>query len=138
MLPTVLDLLGVALPDELDGIAQMIVRRREPACGRWTTRTSPDPRTSQYFECWGSRAMYADGWKAVTNHVNQLTAAERDLIVGSHDFATDEWALFDTRTDPTEQHRSRGARARRSYGRWSTGGSRRPSATGCSHSTTAR
>ena len=47
--------------------------------------------------------MYADGWKAVTNHVNQLTAAERDLLVGSHDFATDEWALFDTRVDPTEQ-----------------------------------
>ena len=43
----------------------------------------PDPRTRQYYECWGSRAMYADGWKAVTNHVNQLTAAERDAIVGS-------------------------------------------------------
>ncbi len=46
--------------------------------------------------------MYADGWKAVTDHVNQLTAAERDAIVGSSDFATDEWQLFDTRTDPTE------------------------------------
>ena len=27
--------------------------------------------------------MYADGWKVVTNHVNQLTHAERDLIVGT-------------------------------------------------------
>ena len=43
---------------------------------------APDPRTEQYYECWGSRAMYADGWKAVTNHVNQLTAAERDAIDG--------------------------------------------------------
>ena len=48
--------------------------------------------------------MYHDGWKAVTDHVNQLTAAERDQITGSHDFATDTWALFDTRTDPTESH----------------------------------
>jgi arylsulfatase len=47
--------------------------------------------------------MYADGWKAVTNHVNQLTAAEREQVVGSHDFATDEWALYDTGVDPTEQ-----------------------------------
>ena len=48
--------------------------------------------------------MYHDGWKAVTDHVNQLTAAERDHIAGSHDFATDTWALFDTRNDPTESN----------------------------------
>ncbi len=102
VLPTVLDLCEIALPDELEGIAQMsfdgaslreVVEDAEAA----------SPRTTQYFECWGSRAIYSDGWKAVTNHVNQLTAAERDLLVGSHDFATDEWALFDTRVDPTEQ-----------------------------------
>ncbi len=102
VLPTVLDLCGVARPDDLDGVAQMsfdgaslrAVVNSEEAAG---------PRTSQYFECWGSRAIYSDGWKAVTNHVNQLTAAERDLLIGSHDFATDEWALFDTRVDATEQ-----------------------------------
>jgi arylsulfatase len=66
--------------------------------------TAPAARTTQYYECWGSRAMYHDGWKAVTNHVNQLTAAEREQITGSHDFATDTWALFDTRSDPTEEH----------------------------------
>jgi len=101
VLPTVLELCGIALPDALDGITQMsfdgvslhdVVGDAEAA----------GPRTSQYFECWGSRAMYADGWKAVTNHVNQLTAAEREQVVGSHDFATDEWALFDARADPTE------------------------------------
>ncbi|MCZ7631827.1 MAG: hypothetical protein M5U19_23460 [Microthrixaceae bacterium] len=46
--------------------------------------------------------MYHDGWKAVTDHVNQLTANERNLMTGSHDFATDRWSLFDTVTDPTE------------------------------------
>ncbi|MCY3578933.1 MAG: hypothetical protein OXH53_16635, partial [bacterium] len=49
-----------------------------------------------------SRAMYHQGWKAVTNHVNQFTAADRDAIVGSHDFAEDEWELFDTVADPIE------------------------------------
>jgi arylsulfatase len=67
-----------------------------------TTADAPDPRTSQYYECWGSRALYEDGWKVVTNHVNQLTHAERDLIDGSSEFAGDHWHLFDTRTDLAE------------------------------------
>jgi arylsulfatase len=46
--------------------------------------------------------MYHDGWKAVTDHVNQLTAAERESLDGSHDFATDRWSLYDLRSDPTE------------------------------------
>ena len=102
MLPTVLDLCDVPLPDVLDGIPQMSFDGASLR-GVIEDADAPTPRTSQYFECWGSRAMYSNGWKAVTNHVNQLTAAERDLLVGSHDFATDEWALFDTRADATEQ-----------------------------------
>ena len=102
-LPTVLDLLDLEMPARVDGHEQMSVdgtsftaALRDP--------DAPDPRTSQYYECWGSRAVYLDGWKAVTDHVNQLTANERLLMTGSHDFATDRWALFDCRTDPTEQH----------------------------------
>ena len=103
VLPTVLDLVGVEAPAVLRGVEQMThdgvsIRAAidDPA--------APDPRTEQHYECWGSRAMYADGWKVVTNHVNQLTAAERDAIDGSADFATDRWLLYDTRTDPTECH----------------------------------
>jgi len=70
--------------------------------GALTDPRAPDPRTRQYYECWGSRAIYADGWKAVTNHVNQLTAAERDNVTGSADFADDQWHLFDTRSDFSE------------------------------------
>ena len=103
VLPTVLDLCGIPLPDELDGVEQMSFDGVSlgPVL---TDATAPEVHTSQYYECWGSRAMYHDGWKAVTDHVNQLTAAERDQIAGSHDFATDTWALFDTRNDPTESH----------------------------------
>jgi arylsulfatase A-like enzyme len=100
--PTVLDLCDIALPTEVGGVAQMSfdgVSLRSVL----DDANAGEVHTSQYYECWGSRAMYADGWKAVTNHVNQLTAAERNAITGSHDFATDEWALFDTRSDPTER-----------------------------------
>ena len=103
VMPTVLDLLGLEAPGELAGVAQLSldgVTIRD-ALG---DPGAPHPRTSQYYECWGSRAIYADGWKAVTNHVNQLTAAERDAIVGSHAFDDDQWELFDTTTDFTESH----------------------------------
>lgn len=103
VLPTLLSLLGIDPPESLGGVAQMSLD------GVSLTPVLADPaahdvHTSQYYECWGSRAMYADGWKVVTNHVNQSTKAERNAVVGSHRFADDQWLLFDTRTDPTEQH----------------------------------
>lgn len=103
LLPTLLDLLELDHPDRLDGIEQMSFDgvSLQPML---RSGDAPDPRTAQYYECWGSRAMYVDGWKVVTNHVNQLTHAERDLIAGSDDFATDHWHLFVTRRDPAENH----------------------------------
>jgi arylsulfatase A-like enzyme len=101
VLPTLLDLCEIPLPSTLDGIEQMSF---DGTSFRSVIDAvdAAETRTSQYYECWGSRAIYHDGWKAVTNHVNQLTAAERDLLTGSHDFASDEWSLYDTRVDPAE------------------------------------
>ncbi len=101
--PTVLDLLGVAQPEEVRGVAQMSVdgvSLREPI----TDADAPEVRTSQYYECWGHRAMYHRGWKAVTDHVNQLNPYEREMIEGSADFHEDNWALYDTRVDFSESH----------------------------------
>ena len=103
ILPTVLDLVELEPPVMLIGAEQMSLDgvTLRPMLD---TADAPDPRVSQYYECWGSRAMYEDGWKVVTNHVNQLTHSERDLIVGSRDFELDHWHLFDARSDPAENH----------------------------------
>lgn len=103
LLPTVLDLVGVEAPAELGGSEQLSLDGVSIRAA-FDDPESTDPRTRQYFECWGSRAMYKDGWKAVTNHVNQLTAAERESIAGSHRFADDEWHLYDTTRDFTESN----------------------------------
>lgn len=103
VLPTLLDLAGVEVPDILRGVPQMSLDGVSLR-SMLHDADAPDPRTSQYYECWGSRALYEDGWKVVTNHVNQLTHAERDLIEGSDDFASDHWHLFDTRADLAENH----------------------------------
>jgi arylsulfatase A-like enzyme len=102
VLPTLLTLLGVEAPAELGGVAQMSLDGTSLA-DVLHDAAATDVHTSQYYECWGSRAMYRDGWKVVTDHVNQLTKAERDALTGSHRFEDDRWMLFDTRTDPTEQ-----------------------------------
>lgn len=101
VMPTLLDLVGVDAPDRLAGVEQLDLDgvSIRSALDDPSVR---DPRIRQYFECWGSRAMYLDGWKAVTDHVNQLTAAERDAIDGSAAFVDDTWALYDTTTDVTE------------------------------------
>jgi len=103
VLPTLLDLAGVEAPPVIGGVSQMSLDgvTLRPAL---TASDAPDPRVSQYYECWGSRAMYEDGWKVVTNHVNQLTHAERDLIAGSNNFADDHWHLFEARSDMAENH----------------------------------
>ena len=104
VLPTLLDLLDIDATRAAQRHRSDEPRWRDPAPAARYAADAPDPRTAQYYECWGSRAMYADGWKVVTDHVNQLTHAERDLIVGSSDFATDHWHLFDTRIDTAENH----------------------------------
>jgi arylsulfatase len=101
VLPTLLDFVGLDAPGVVDGVAQMSLDGVSLR-GMLDAPGAPDPRTSQYFECWGSRALYEDGWKVVTNHVNQLTHADRELIAGSDDFARDHWHLFDTRADLAE------------------------------------
>ncbi len=98
---TLLDLAGIDLPERVGGVDQLSFDGVSIA-EAIDDPGSADPRTEQYYECWGSRAIYVDGWKAVTNHVNQLTAAERDAIEGSDDFAQDRWQLFHVAEDFAE------------------------------------
>lgn len=97
---TVLDAAGIEVPDEVDGVTQ------QPVDGTSLLPTvddadAPDPRRLQYFEMMGSRAMYHDGWKAVTDYVsNQF--GEREAIPGSHDFDADRWSLFRLTDDFSE------------------------------------
>ncbi|WP_262401628.1 arylsulfatase, partial [Actinomadura sp. CNU-125] len=86
VLPTVLDACGVAPPE--DGVhgASMLSTFGDPR--------APAPRSTQYFEMLGSRAIVADGWKATTDHVSTGVADEEELLEGSRDFAEDRWSLF--------------------------------------------
>ncbi|WP_148613556.1 arylsulfatase [Nocardioides rubriscoriae] len=100
LFPTLLEAAGVGVPASVDGVSQQPV----DGASFLASLTDPDAeehRTLQYFEMMGSRAIYADGYKAVTDHVaNQF--GEREHLEGSFDFDTDRWSLFDLAADFSE------------------------------------
>jgi arylsulfatase len=61
---------------------------------------APDQRTRQYFEMFGNRAMYLDGWKAVTIHGNRMPWD----FAGVYPFEDDVWELYHVAEDFTESN----------------------------------
>lgn len=86
VVPTVLEAIGVAAPDDLDGTS---FRYSFDDAG------APERHTVQYYEMFGCRALYQDGWKAVTFH--EIQSDEPGLEAAA-------WELYDLRTDPSECH----------------------------------
>lgn len=67
IVPTVLDVLGTEPPGQIAGVAQL------PMDGASIRSTfdddeAPPPRDVQYFEMFGHRGIWKDGWKAVAYH----------------------------------------------------------------------
>jgi arylsulfatase A-like enzyme len=93
--PTVLDVLGVEAPDAIEGVAQT------PVDGVPITSTFDDPgapsvRDTQYYEMFGCRALYHDGWKAVVY---------QPLFDQSVPWADDDaWELYHVAEDASECH----------------------------------
>ena len=51
------------------------------------------PHTTQYFEIFGNRGIYQDGWTAVTHHSTPWLTREWPS------FDEDDWELYDTNVD---------------------------------------
>lgn len=97
VMPTILDAAGVEAPEMIDGVAQQPIDGRSLLVTFGDANASQLPRT-QYFETVGSRAIYCDGWKATTDHVDPGDMS----IEGSHDFEGDSWSLFRLKDDFSE------------------------------------
>src|SRR5580704_1811096 len=86
-------------------------RRRHPAHRVGTGRRrgtghhrvcAPGPRSTQYFEMFGSRALYHEGWKAVT--FKPFGPLYDDGINWNAPFDEDRWELYHVAVDPAEIH----------------------------------
>jgi arylsulfatase A-like enzyme len=95
--PTLLDVIGLELPDEIDGIPQ---RPMDGVSMRYSfdDADAPNAKTVQYYEMFGNRAIWADGWKAVTLHANRMPWDVNVVLP----FEEDEWELYNTNEDFSE------------------------------------
>jgi hypothetical protein len=64
-------------------------------CSSFEDAEAPTTRTTQFYTMLGSRAIWHDGWKAVTNH---------PTLSGWSHFNDDEWELYNTAVDRAELH----------------------------------
>ncbi|MBO0872136.1 MAG: arylsulfatase [Pseudonocardia sp.] len=106
--PTILDIVGAAMPEIRNGRPQL------PVHGTSMRYTFDEPtarsrRHTQYFEMYGHRAIWHDGWKAVAYHEHGAP------------YDDDVWELYHLETDFSECHDLAGRRPevlQNLIGRW--------------------
>jgi arylsulfatase A-like enzyme len=81
--PTILAIAGVRAPDRIEGVGMSYT---------FDDGDAPTRKRVQYYEMLGHRAIWRDGWKAVTHHAKGTS------------FDDDVWELYDTTTDASECH----------------------------------
>lgn len=89
IVPTVLEVIGLELPDVVSGHPQMPMDGQSLLYSA-TDADAPTRKRVQIYEMWGNRAIWCNGWKAVAEH-------ERGT-----DFTSDVWELFHTDADFSE------------------------------------
>lgn len=97
---------GLTLPVEVGG------HRQRPLDGvslAYTIRSPGEPthKRHQYFEMVGHRAIWADGWKAVTLHWSRRMlefVPAPPVVLHDGDFDADRWELYHLDHDFSESH----------------------------------
>jgi arylsulfatase len=95
--PTILEAAGVEVPEEYHGVKQ------QPMTGKsmmysFDKADAPNAKERQYYEMFGNRAIWVDGWKAVTLHANRMPW-ETNVVLP---FDKDEWELYHVAEDFSE------------------------------------
>jgi hypothetical protein len=94
LVPTILDTLGVESPATIKGHVQT---RFDGVSMRYSfdDASAPSARTTQFYAKLGSRGIWHEGWKAITDH---------PTISGWSNFNDDTWELYHTDVDRAELH----------------------------------
>ena len=95
--PTIMEALEVTPPAVIDGIKQSPFEGTSMLY-TFNQADAPDRHTRQYFEQLGNRAMYLDGWVAVTLHANRLAFEPHRTLP----FEDDVWELYNVEKDRSQ------------------------------------
>jgi arylsulfatase A-like enzyme len=87
--PTVLDILNIDPPEDIEGIDQMDMHGAS-ILETFNNPQAPAARNTQFYCMRGNRGIYHDGWKAVAIHVRGT------------DFEDDVWELYHVANDFSE------------------------------------
>jgi arylsulfatase A-like enzyme len=90
--PTILEAAGLPEPKSVGGTPQTPIEGVSLAY-TFADAKAPSRHTTQYFEIFGNRAIYSDGWLAGTVHRAAWEFKPRTTL------ENDKWELYDTRTD---------------------------------------
>ncbi len=101
---TIYELIGIEPPSSVNGIAQ---RELEGTSLAYTfdEPDTPTRKDRQYFEMFAHRAIWKDGWKAVTMHPARgaaLRIGDPDLEIRMGRFDEDVWELYHLADDFSE------------------------------------
>jgi arylsulfatase len=89
VLPTLLNMANLKVPEKHNGQTPLEMHGTSFAY-TFDNPEAPTRKGPQYYETLGDRAMWQDGWKAVTRHVR------------GQDFEQDIWELYNTAEDYSE------------------------------------
>jgi arylsulfatase len=100
VVPTIYEVAGITSPTQVDGIDQLSLD------GVSFAYTFDDPRAPsrhrvQYFETFGNRAIYDNGWLASARHGLPWSTPDRWKKT---DFTHDPWRLYHVASDFSEAH----------------------------------
>ena len=95
--PTSMEAAGITVPEEYHGVEQ------QPMDGvsmiyAFNDADAPNRKERQYYEMFGNRAIWVDGWKAVTLHANRMPWDVNVVLP----FDQDEWELYHVANDFSE------------------------------------
>jgi len=95
--PTIMEATGIEFPEEYHGIPQ------QPFTGiamnySFDAPDAPNAKKRQYYEMFSNRAIWVDGWKAVTLHANRMPW-EINMVLP---FEEDVWELYNVVEDFSE------------------------------------
>ncbi|HTZ71925.1 MAG TPA: arylsulfatase [Acetobacteraceae bacterium] len=103
IVPTILDAAHIPFPDIVDGVHQT------PLAGKSLLATFTDPTAKtghdeQYFEIFGNRAIYKDGWIACARRYAPWEIYQNPVKIFMTNFDKDRWELYHVATDYSEAH----------------------------------
>lgn len=95
--PTIMEAAHATTPESYHGIEQLPFDGRSMMYS-FNDQNAPNVRDRQYYEMFGNRAIWVDGWKAVTLHGKRMP-----WVLGTvSPFETDEWELYHVAEDFSE------------------------------------